>query len=157
MALPTGPPIGSHPWHDTRRQSLPSASQGHGIPSICLRSAQGTRQPREGYREFLHGIPSSSLSLMRGRLQQRQGNLRIGTELTPYQISLQPYCNPPILGAFDYKDHQLLDLGLQLARTRINRCVFSMILVFLSPPKPPETRTLKPTRTTMLVAVSTLR
>jgi hypothetical protein len=32
-----------------------------------------------------------------------------------------------------------------------------MILVFLSPPKPPKTRTLTPTRTTMLVVVLTLR
>ena len=92
---------------------------------------------------------------MRGRLQQRQGNLRIGTELTPYQISLQPYCNPPILGAFEYKDHQLLDVGHQLAQTRINRCILSMILVFLSPPKPPETRTLTLTRKTMLALVLT--
>jgi hypothetical protein len=28
---------------------------------------------------------------MRGRHHRRQGNLRISTELTPYQISLQPY------------------------------------------------------------------
>jgi len=27
------------------------------------------------------------------------------------------------LGAFEYKDHQLLDVGHRLARTRINRCV----------------------------------
>ena len=32
-----------------------------------------------------------------------------------------------------------------------------MILVFLSPPEPPETRTLTPTRTTMLAVVLTLQ
>jgi hypothetical protein len=54
---------------------------------------------------------------------QQWGNLRISTELIPYRISLQPYCNPSILGAFKYKDHQLLDVGHQLAWTRINHCV----------------------------------
>jgi hypothetical protein len=52
---------------------------------------------------------------MRGRLHRQRGNLRIGTELTFYEISLQPYYNPLILGAFEYKDHQLLDVGHRLA------------------------------------------
>ena len=129
----------------------------HSIPFLGLCSATRGRQPREGHRELLHRIPSSSSSLRRGRLHQRRGNLRISTELTPYQISLQPCCNPLILGAFEYKDHQLLDVGHRLARTRINLCVLSVILVFLSPPEPPETRTLTPTRTTMLTAVPTPR
>ena len=79
----------------------------------------------------------------------------ISTELTPYQISLQPYCNPSILGAFEYKDHQLLDVGRRLTQTRINRCVLSVIFVLMSPPKPPETHTLTLTRTIMLVVVPT--
>ena len=100
---------------------------------------------------------SSSSSSMRGRHHRRRGNLRISIELTPYQISLQPCCNPPILDAFEYKDHQLLDVGHRLARTRINRCVLFVILVFLSPPEPPETCTLTTPRTTMLIVVPTPR
>ena len=61
------------------------------------------------------------------------------------------------MGALEYKDHQLQSIGHQLARTRINRCVLSVILVFLSPPEPPETSTLTPPRTTMLDAVPTPR
>jgi hypothetical protein len=44
-----------------------------------------------------------------------------------------------------------------LARTRINRCVLYVILVFLSPPELLETRTLTPTQTIMLAAVLTPR
>jgi hypothetical protein len=62
-----------------------------------------------------------------------------------------------ILGAFEYRDHQLLDVGHRLAQTRINCCVISMILVFMSPSEPQETRTLTPTRTTMLAIVLTPR
>ena len=61
------------------------------------------------------------------------------------------------MGAFEYKDHQLLDVGHRLARTRINRCVLSVILVFLSPPEPLETCTLTRTRTSMLAVVLTPR
>jgi hypothetical protein len=115
-----------------------------------LGSASRTRQPTEGHQEPLHRIPLSSSSPTRGRHYRRRGNLRISTKLTSYQISVQPCCNPLILGAFEYKDHQLLDVGHRLARTRINRCVLSVILVFLSPPEPPETRTLTSTRATCL-------
>jgi hypothetical protein len=129
----------------------------HSIPFLGLYSASRARKPREGHRELLHRIPSSSSSLTRGRLHRRRGNLRISTDLTPYQISLQPRCNPLILGAFEYKDHQLLDVGHRLVRTRINWCVLSVILVFLSPPEPPKTCTLTSIRTTMLVTVPTPR
>ena len=122
----------------------------HSIPFLGLCSALRARQPTEGHQEHLHRIPSSSSSPTRGRHHQWRVNHRISTKLTPYQISLQPYCNPTILGAFEYKDHQLLDVGHWLARTRINHCVLSMILMFLSPPKPPETRTLTLTQTTYL-------
>jgi hypothetical protein len=94
---------------------------------------------------------------MRERLHRRRGNLRISIELTPYQTSLYTMLYLPILGALEYKDHQLLDVGHRLVRTRINCCVFSVILVFQSPPKPPKTRTLTLTRTTMLVVVLTPR
>ena len=49
----------------------------------------------------------------------------------------------------------MLDVGHRSVQSRINCCVLSMILVFLSPPKPSETRTLTPTQTTMLVVVLT--
>jgi hypothetical protein len=62
-----------------------------------------------------------------------------------------------ILGAFEYKDHWLMDIGHRLARNRVNHCVLSVILVFLSPPEPPETRTLTLIQTIMIVMVSTLR
>ena len=100
--------------------------------------------------------PSSSSSPTRGRLHRRRGNLRISTELTPTKslsTSCTLCCNPPIWGVLEYKDHQLLDIGHRSAQTRINCCILSMILVFLSPPEPPETLTL--TRTTMLTAVPT--
>ena len=61
------------------------------------------------------------------------------------------------MGALEYKDHQLLDVGHRSARTRLNHCVPSVILVFLSLPEPPKTRALTPTQKTMLAMVSTLR
>jgi hypothetical protein len=81
----------------------------------------------------------------------------ISTELTPIKLLFTLYCNSLILGALEYKDHQLLDVGHRLARTRINRCVFSLILVYLSPPEPPEICTLTPTRTTMPAMILTPR
>jgi hypothetical protein len=44
-----------------------------------------------------------------------------------------------------------------LAQTRINCCILSVILMFLSPPEPPKTCTLTPTRTTILATVLTPR
>ena len=46
---------------------------------------------------------------------------------------------------------------LSIRIIRINRYILSVILVFLSPPKPPETHTLTSTRRTMLAAVMTPR
>jgi hypothetical protein len=76
--------------------------------SFCLCSAPRARQPRERHREpLLHHIPPSPSSPMRGRLHLWRGNLRISTELTPYQNSSSStlYCNPHILGALECNNH----------------------------------------------------
>ena len=66
----------------------------HSIPFLGLCSTSRAGQSTEGHRELLHRILSSSSSPMRGRLYRRQGNLRISTELTPYQISLHSVVTP---------------------------------------------------------------
>ena len=122
-------------------------------------SAPRTGQPREGHRELLHRTRRLPSLRRGGRLHQRRGKPRISTERSPTKslsFSFTLCCNTSILGALEYKDHQLLDVGHQSAQTRINCCVLSVILVFLSPPEPPETHTLTPPRTTMLATVSTL-
>jgi hypothetical protein len=123
-------------------------------------STPRAEQSKEGHRELLHRI--------RCLPPLRRGEGSTGGEATSGLAPSYPptkslsfscilCCNPPILGAFGYKDRQLLDVGYRSPRTRINHCIPSVILVFLSPPEPPGHVLLTPSRTTMLAAVLTLR
>jgi hypothetical protein len=117
-------------------------------------------KPREGHQELLHG--THRLPPLRWGEDYTGGEATSGLAPSyPPTKSLSSscilYCNPSILGALEYKDHQLPDIGHRSSWTRINRYVSSVILVFLSPPEPLKTCTLIPPRTTMLVAVLTPR
>jgi hypothetical protein len=75
--------------------------------------------------QTVHSIPSTST------LHREQGNPERGTESSSITSRHLPplftlCCNPLILGALEYKDHQLLDVGTELAQTRINYSVFTV-------------------------------
>ena len=110
-------------------------------------STPRAEQPREGHREPLH---RSIVFLLSDEGEgSTGGEASLGSALSDPlpNLSLSPVhsvVNPQILGALEYMDHQLLDVGHRLAQTRINRCVPSMILMFLSPLESPETHTPAP-------------
>ena len=99
----------------------------HSIPStFALDEEQGN--PERGTESLSSTASRRLLPLRRGEdSTSSEANLRISTELTPYQnsSSFTLCCNPLDFGSLEYKDHQLLDVGTESARTRINHCVFS--------------------------------
>lgn len=68
-----------------------------------LRIATRSRLASRADHHHLHHLPP----LRRGEDSPAARQPSPSTELVPLQLC----CNPPILGALKYKDHQLLDIG----------------------------------------------
>jgi hypothetical protein len=114
------------------------AIQDRSFHSSCHQSAPAQHREQSNPER---GTESSSIAPIvfllsnEGKAPPTARQPRISIELTPTKYLYTLYCNPLILGALEYKVHQLLDVGHRSARLRINCCVLSVILVFFSPPK----------------------